>query len=237
MSKWNEEREAELLKLVGDTTGTVSQEAVAQAAEALEVTPRSVSSKLRKMGIDVEKTGEKAKTFSPDEEAALVKFVTGNSGAFTYGEIAENFADGKFSARQVQGKVLSLELTEHVKKTPKPESTKTYSDEEEATFIKLANSGAFLEDIADALNRPLASVRGKALSLSRSVGISIPKQRETKGDAKEDPIEALGDISGLTVEEIADKIGKTVRGVKTMITNRGLACANYKAKAKKGATN
>ena len=36
-----------------------------------------------------------------------------------------------------------------------------------------------------------------------------------------------------TVEEIADEIGKTVRGVKTMLTRRGLQCANYNGAAKK----
>ena len=41
------------------------------------------------------------------------------------------------------------------------------------------------------------------------------------------------DIAGMTVEEIADEIGKTVRGVKTMLTRRGLQCANYNGAAKK----
>jgi biotin operon repressor len=234
MSKWNEDREQALYEAVGtDTSVAVSQEVVAKVAEELEVSTRSVSSKLRKLGFEVEKVAEKGKTFSDEEEADLVQFVQNNEGAYTYAEIAEKFAGGKYTPRQVQGKILSLELTTYVKKAPKPESTKTYTDAEEEKFLRLANAGAFLEDIAEALDRPLASVRGKALSLSRSHGISIPKQRNVQGADKVDPLEALGDISKLTVEEIAEKIGKTPRGVKTMITNRGLECANYKAKAKK----
>ena len=37
----------------------------------------------------------------------------------------------------------------------------------------------------------------------------------------------------MTVEAIADQIGKTVRGVKTMLTRRGLQCADYNGAAKK----
>ena len=37
----------------------------------------------------------------------------------------------------------------------------------------------------------------------------------------------------MTVEEIAEDIGKTVRGVKTMLTRRGLASADYDGSARK----
>ena len=37
----------------------------------------------------------------------------------------------------------------------------------------------------------------------------------------------------MTVEEIADEIGKTERGVKTMLTRRGLVAADYDGAAKK----
>lgn len=228
---WNEEREAQLLEVVGEER-PVSQETAAKAAEVLEVSTRSVSAKLRKMGVEVEKVGPRARKFSDEEEAALQAFLTDNEGAFTYAEIAENFANGKFTAKQIQGKVLSLELTGAVKPTPKPETKKTYTDEEEAVFVKLANSGAYLEDIAEALNKTLASVRGKALSLNRTQGLDIPKQRESHAANKEDVIEALGDISSMTVEEIAEKTGKTARGIRTIITRRGLECADYKAKKK-----
>ena len=40
-------------------------------------------------------------------------------------------------------------------------------------------------------------------------------------------------FTDMTVEQIADEIGKTVRGVKTMLTRRGLQCANYNGAAKK----
>ena len=232
MSNWTEERVSQLEGIVGGET-PVSQDTVKKAAEALEVSSRSVSSKLRKMGVEVSPVSATPKTFSDAEEAALVEFLNENAGTYTYVQIADAFADGKFSARQIQGKVLSLELTDAVAKTPPKESVKTYSEAEEATFVKMAEAGAFLEDIADKLGRTLASVRGKALSLSRTEGISIPPQRESHAANKVDPLEALGDITEMTVAQIAEAINKTERGVKQMITHRGLVCADYKAKAKK----
>lgn len=88
--------------------------------------------------------------------------------------------------------------------------------------------------IADALDRSVNSVRGKALSLLRSGDIDgIPRQEHTKGSAKEDPLADLGDISSMTVEAIAENIGKTARGVKTMLTRRGLVASDYDGAAKK----
>ena len=57
-----------------------------------------------------------------------------------------------------------------------------------------------------------------------------------KGQAP-DSFEALGDVSGLTVAEIAEKTGKTERGVKTMLTRRAVTAKDYDgaAKAKKAA--
>ena len=43
----------------------------------------------------------------------------------------------------------------------------------------------------------------------------------------------LGDISSMTVEAIAESIGKTARGVKTMLTRRGMVASDYDGAAKK----
>jgi len=234
---WTEERTQELLDAVGNVR-PVTQEVAAAAAKALEVSTRSVSAKLRKLGEEVEKAGPRARKFSDEQEAALVAFLDSNAGAFTYAEIAENFSGGEFSAKQIQGKVLSLELTGSVKATPKKESVKTYTDEEEATFVAMAKAGKFLEEIAEALGKPLASVRGKALSLNRTQGLEIPKQEKSHAAVKVDIIEELfnsGELVNLTVAEIAEKSGKTVRGVKTIITRREYAASDYKAKPKKAA--
>ena len=150
-----------------------------------------------------------------------------------FSEIASNFEGGAFSAKSIQGKILSMQLTEHVKPAPKVETVKSYNEQEEGQFVSLVNDGAFIEDIAEALGRSVNSIRGKALSLLRAGEINaIPKQKETKGSSKADPLAGV-DIDGMTVEEIADNIGKTVRGVKTMLTRRGLQCSDYNGAAKK----
>jgi transposase len=232
LPKWTDERTNALTSFVGDES-PVSQSTVAEAADQLETTTRSVSSKLRKMGYDVELASAGAsKSFSENQEATLRTFVTDNSGEYTYAQIAEHFEGGSFSPKSIQGKILSMELTEHVKPAPKVEAVRTYNESEEATFVKMVKDGAFVEQIADALGRSVNSIRGKALSLLRSGDIAaIPKQETTKGSAATDPLADI-DVASMNVEDIAESIGKTVRGVKTMLTRRGLSAANYDGAAK-----
>ena len=232
LPKWTDERTQQLVDSVG--SGPVSQETVKAVAQELDTSTRSVSSKLRKMGHEVElASAVSTKSFSDAQESTLEAFVTDNSGQYTYAEIASSFEDGHFSAKSIQGKILSMELTEHVKPAPKVETVRTYTPEEEGTFVEMVNGGSFVEEIADALGKSVNSIRGKALSLLRSGEINaIPKQKETKGSSKADVLADI-DISDMTVESIADQIGKTVRGVKTMLTRRGLQCADYNGAAKK----
>jgi len=234
LPKWTDERTEQLVSFVGDTS-PISQAMVAEAAEDLETSTRSVSSKLRKMGYDVELASSVSnRTFTDEQEATLQAFVTDNSGQYTYADIASSFEGGHFSAKSIQGKILSMELTSHVKPAEKPESVRTYSPEEEATFTQMVNDGSFVEEIAEALGKSVNSIRGKALSLLRSGDINaIPKQKETKGSSKADPLAEVNDIENMNVEDIADEIGKTVRGVKTMLTRRGLTCADYDGAARK----
>ena len=119
LPKWTDERTSALESFVGDES-PVSQATVANAAEELETSVRSVSSKLRKMGYDVElASSSNTKSFSDEQEATLQAFVTDNSGSYTYAQIAENFEGGAFSAKSIQGKILSMQLTEHVAPAPK----------------------------------------------------------------------------------------------------------------------
>ena len=234
LPKWTDERTQQLVDFVGNTS-PISQAMVADAAAELETSTRSVSSKLRKMGHDVELASSVSnRTFSEDQEATLSQFVSDNSGQYTYADIASSFEGGEFSAKSIQGKILSMELTGHVKPAEKPEAVRTYSPEEEATFTTMVNGGSFVEEIAEALGKSVNSIRGKALSLLRSGDINaIPKQKETKGSSKADTLAEVGDLDSMTVEAIADEIGKTVRGVKTMLTRRGLTCSDYDGAARK----
>mgnify|MGYP003324550002 CR=1 FL=1 len=236
LPKWTEERTGSLVNFVGDES-PISQATVADAADQLETSTRSISSKLRKMGYEVELASATAsRAFSDAQEQTLSTFVSDNSGEYTYAQIAEHFEGGAFSAKSIQGKILSMELTDHVKPAPKVETVRTYSPEEEETFVQMVNDGAFVEAIADALDRSVNSVRGKALSLLRSGDIdAIPRQENTKGSSNVDPLDGV-DVASMTVEAIAESIGKTARGVKTMLTRRGLTAADYDGAAKAAKT-
>jgi hypothetical protein len=232
---WSDENVATLLSIVG-AESPVSVEAVEAAATQLNKTPRSIASKLRQLDREVASMAkEKTATFSVEESEALTAYVTANAGTMTYKDIAETFSAGRFSAKQVQGKLLALELTSLVKPAEKAEAARTYTAEEETAFIAMANAGAFIEDIASAMGKSVNSARGKALSLLRSTSItSIPAQKESHAVAVVDPVSALGDkIATMTVAEIAQATDKTERGTKTMLTRRGIDCADYKGKTKK----
>ena len=96
LPKWTDERTQSLVDFVGSES-PISQSMVADAAEELETSTRSVSSKLRKMGYDVELASASAsKSFSDEQEATLSAFVTDNSGQYTYAEIAEKSEKDKF---------------------------------------------------------------------------------------------------------------------------------------------
>jgi len=128
LPKWTDERTTTLTNFVGSES-PVSQATVAEAADQLETSTRSVSSKLRKMGFEVELASTAAgRSFSEEQEATLRAFVSDNSGQYTYAQIAEHFESGAFSPKSIQGKILSMELTDHVAPAPKVDDSQKYKD-------------------------------------------------------------------------------------------------------------
>lgn len=118
LPKWTEERTQELVMLVGEDS-PVSVATVEGAAERLETTIRSVAAKLRKLGYEVESmSASTTKAFTEEQEEKLRAFVEANAGKYTYAEIAAYVMDDAALSRKVQGKLLSMELTDKVKKTP-----------------------------------------------------------------------------------------------------------------------
>lgn len=203
----------------------VTEEVVEAICTEFEFPRRSVTAKLRKLGYDVPKKPGAAPIFSTEETESLKQFLVAHSGQHTAEEIATKFGDGKFNARQINGKALSLEMTQHIKPAEKKVTPKSYSVEEEALVRKMVEEGAYLEDIAARLNKPVNSVRGKLLSME----LKAP-QRDKKA-TKTDPYEGIEDMADKTVAEIAAHFGKTERGVRTVLTRRKMACADYQPKA------
>ena len=232
--KWSDERTAQLVSLAG--ASPVSAETVNQAALALETSTRSVSSKLRKLGYEVASLAKVSNTkWSTSQANTLTEVLQANPNVYSYADLAENFFEGEFTAKQIQGKVLSLELTAHIKPAEKTEAVRTYTKDEEDMFLSLVETGNFVEDIAAKLNKSVNSVRGKALSLLRSGEITkIPAQRESHAKDTVDAVDALGTgIASMTVEQIATATNKTERGIRTLLTRRGIKCADYDGEAKR----
>lgn len=244
MSKlsWNEATTATLrAKADALSVPVISQEQVINIANEMgtetgkETSTRSISSKLRKEGYEVQKAVDAVKSpWSEENEAELVQFLNDHSGEFTYTEVAAAVAGGAFSAKQVQGKVLSLELTGAVKAAEKVVAARSYTPDEEATFVNLVQAGKTLEEIvAIFAGRNIKQIRGKALSLLREGRIEgMPIQSESTAKAREDVLKDL-DIAELTVAEIAVKTNKTERGVKSMLSRRGLIAVDYDGAAKR----
>ena len=235
--KWSDETVAQLLSIVGSQS-PVSAETVEHAADALGVTVRSVASKLRQLDHEVTSMAKdrvRVPAFTSEQGAALTSLVTNNAGHLTYKDIAEQFEHGNFSAKQIQGKLLALELTGSVKPAEKVEAARTYTEAEETMFIKMAQSGKYIEEISTTLGKSIPSVRGKALSLTRKGQIDrIPTQKDSHAKNIVDPVVALGNsIMGMTVSEIAKAVDKTERGLKTLLTRRGITVKDYDGAAKK----
>lgn len=233
--EWTDENQEELVNIVGKSTDTeVDAKTVQSAATMLEMSTRRIASKLRNMGYTVQSLAKaKQSTFTDEETDQLVEFLDNNSGAFTYKEISENFLEGKFSPKQVQGKILALELTAQVKPAEKLEHVSNYSEDDTNTLVKMANSGEFLEDIAEALGKEVNSVRGKALSMfTKGILDKIPAQKNKKPAKSADPLAELEGIEDMTVAEIAEATGKTERGIKTALTRRGISATDYDGAAK-----
>jgi len=203
----------------------VTEEVIEQLVDEFEYPRRSVTAKLRKLGYDVPRKPGAAPVFSAEETEALAKILEDNSGSQTADEIAAGFAGGKFTARQINGKALSLEMTQHIKPAEKKVTPKTYTEEEEASIHEMVEGNSYLEEIAESLGKSVNSVRGKLLSMGLKA-----TQRDRKA-SKSDPYEGIEDMLDESVEALADHFDKTVRGVKTVLTRRGLACADYTPKS------
>jgi hypothetical protein len=214
-------------KMESATAAGVTEEVITALCEDFGFPRRSVTAKLRKLGVDVPHKPKDAPVFSEDETAELREFLEANSGDFTAEEIASRVAGGKFNARQINGKALSLELTGAIKPAEKKATVKKYTEEQEATVAEMVEAGAFIEDIAEAVGKTVPEVRGKLLSMK----LSAPQRdkKSTKSDAYEG-IEEMAPES--TVAELAEHYGKTERGVKTVLSRRGLSAKDYTPKTR-----
>ena len=228
MSKinWNDTTTAQLTSLVGSES-PVSLETVASIAVEMGGSDRSVAAKLRKLGYEVARVQPKASAWTAEQEAALSALVHANANQLTYAELAAIYEDGAFTSKQIQGKLLNMELFHLVKATEKKVAPRTYTEEQEIKFVGMVQNGAFIEDLAAEFGKTITSIRGKALSLLRAGQIAaMPTQRESTAKEASDPLDGI-DVANSTVAELVEKTGKTERGIKSMLSRRGISAKDY----------
>lgn len=201
----------------------VDEEKIQSLMDEFKYPRRSVTAKLRKEGFDVPKKPGEAPRFSPEETEALSTFLVENSGDYTAEEIARDHFSN-FTARQITGKALSLEMTGHIKPAERKQIPKTYTEEQEVVITKMVAENAYLEDIAEAVGKPVNSVRGKLLSMQ------LKAVQKNKKDGSKDAYEGIDKLLDKTVEQLATHFDKTERGVKTVLARRKLACSDYRPK-------
>lgn len=229
---WNEVNTATLTQLAGDISVEVSQDRLVEIADEMGTTSRSIGAKLRKMEFTVAKATAKASAWTPEQEADLEALVNANENKLTYAEIAVAFQNGDFTSKQVQGKLLNMELFGKVRKAEKKAAPRTYTEEEEAKFVSLVNDGATMEVLAEAFGKTIASVRGKSLSLVRSKDIeAMPKQEKSTAKVSKDILDGV-DVASLDIEGIVALTGRSARGIKSILTRRGVSCTDYDGEAK-----
>lgn len=205
----------------------VTEETVKALETEFGFVRRSITAKLRSLGYTVPSTAEGPK-FTAEETEALKNFLNSNNASLTAEEIAQQFLNGKFTSRQITGKALALEMTDSIKKVEKKEKPRTYTPDEESLITKLVADGKFIEEIAEALNKDVKSIRGKLLSMD----LKAP-QKNKKVVSKEGLYPGLETLAPtMTVAELLahysiDGVDRTERGVKTAISRRKIQGKDY----------
>lgn len=208
----------------------LTEEVIGTLVADFEFPRRSVTAKLRKLGYDVPHKPKDAPVFDEAETQALREFLEANDGVYTAEEIAAQLGNGKFEARQITGKALSLELISNIKPAEKKVAPRTFTAEEEASIEQLVASGKYIEEIAESLGKSVQQIRGKLLSMK----LSAPTR--DKKAAKADSYDGIEELAPtMTVAELAAHFeGKTERGIKTVLSRRKIAAKDYTPKTIEG---
>jgi len=233
-NKWSEERVSELVNKVDPQVqdGVVPYSVIASVATEMEVDPRGVGAKLRGMGYATQKKSDiNTKSFSEEDKEEIVTFLEENPGQYTYAEIAAAVLGGEKTTSQIRGKILSLKMTDKVKPSDKKVYQSSFTDDQQEQLIDLVNQGLYIEEISEKLGLTQNQIRGKCLSLRNKEYISaIPPKRDKAAPTSKKGGMFAGleeELSSLTLEELAERVGKVQQVVKSSLTRAGLSCADY----------
>jgi hypothetical protein len=200
--KWTQEITDTLIEKVKDVQGEIPYNVVETIAGEFDVSARSVAGKLRSLGYAVaKKTITATKNYNEKEEALIKQMVS--QGAFIE-DIAARLGR---EVKQIRGKLLSMKLTAPTKNKKEPKK-KSYSPEEEAKIAQLVESGAFIEDIADALGKTVPQIRGKLLSMKLKAPMKNKKEKGSNKVYTDEVVEKITAMfkEGKTTEQIAEEL-------------------------------
>ena len=226
---YDEEKLARLATIMGEHEGNeVPYDVVEAVADEFMFPTRSVGAKLRALGAQVAKKNS-GKTKWPEVEAnVLAEMVEAGQSDV---EIAERL--GK-TVKQVRGKALSMKLMDKLVRITQPtENTKTFTEEQEAVIATMQADGAYLEDIAAALDKNIRQIRGKLLSMK----LTAPQRDKKVAAAKIYNDEVLAMVTAMveagdTAEAIATAMELNLTGLKSKLGKMGLKTPDMGGKSK-----
>lgn len=220
MSVWTEELTEKLKERVKDETKPVPYDVCEKIGEEFNVSARSVTGKLRNLGIEYEKKGaqEKAKSYSEEDEKLIARMA--EKGKYIE-EIAEKLGR---EVKSIRGKLLSMKITGVKTRDKAQPKAKTYTEAEENKIEKLAGEGKYIEDIAEALGRTVPQIRGKLLSMKITGVQTKNKKAAPKKLYTEDLVAKLkAEIDkGKGLEDIAKQFDLNPRGMKAQLAKLGI---------------
>jgi DNA-binding CsgD family transcriptional regulator len=216
--KWTEELVAKLVEGLDKNT-EVPYSKCQEIAENLNISDRSVTGKLRVLGFKVGRKTKPGKVYTPEDEERIRKMV---EKGYTQKQIADKL--GK-DIKSIGGKLLAMGIKGVERGVPKKEAApKKFTEAEEAKIKELAENGAYVEEIADALGKTVQQIRGKLVSMKISGVPTKNKKTATKKvytDAVVEQVKALA-AEGKSVEEIAEALELNEKGLRSKMGKLGL---------------
>jgi predicted transcriptional regulator len=189
-----------------------------------DISERSLSSKMRHMGLKIEKktTSAPSKTYSEADEAKI-RELAAKEGVWQE-DIAE--ALGR-DTKSIGGKLVSMGIYGIKKRDKKVKETpKLFTKDDEQLILKMLdeNKVVYIEDLAEALGKEVRQVRGKLAGM-RISGVQTRNKKAAKPKIYTD--EVVAEIkkeldAGKALEDIAKERGLNAQGMRTTLTRLGV---------------
>lgn len=158
----------------------------------------------------------KNKAWNINDENELLDFIRENEGKLTFADLARMVCGGKYSARQVTGKVAALGLSSLVVST----TYKRFSDEETESLINLLHLGCEYPQIIQELGKSTHSI-GRKISYLKKEGLITQRDIDF-------PVGLAYDTEHLLLAEVARLHSISITLAKFLMRRYKLNCIDFK---------